>query len=71
LYIAHMGLRYMLDTPSYIQSRLPAGSRPNGYLDPIIQDDERLRSQLAILTNFLGRWVRRDYSAMIRAFITE
>ena len=71
LYIAHMGVRYMLDTPSYIQSRLPAGSRPNGYLDPIIQDDERLRSQLAILTNFLGRWVRRDYSAMIRAFITE
>lgn len=68
LYIAHMGVRYMLDVPAYISSRLPADCQPADYLDPHIQTDERMRSQLAIFTNFLGRWLRRDYASMMREF---
>ena len=71
LYIAHMGVRYMLDTPFSVQARLPAGSSPTSYLDPVIQGDERMRSQLAILANFLGRWMTRDYCAMIRELISK
>ncbi|NBP81594.1 hypothetical protein EBU58_12950 [bacterium] len=38
--------------------------------DPVIQGDERIRSQLAILANFLGRWMTRDYCAMMRELIS-
>jgi hypothetical protein len=65
LYIAHMGVRYMLDSPGFIRSRLPAGHVPADHLDAAIQADERIRSQLAILVNFLGRWRERDPVALL------
>lgn len=65
IYVAMMGLNWMLDVPQYIRRRLPDVAEAQSRFDPRIQDDERVRSQLLIMTAFLNLWERSDIAGVI------
>lgn len=67
IYVAMMGLNWMLDVPQFVQSRIPDLEKVEGRFDPRIQDDERARSQLLIMSAFLNRWEKENMAAVIDA----
>ncbi|ODQ90622.1 hypothetical protein [Mycolicibacterium holsaticum] len=58
LYVAVMGLAWLLDVPGYLLKLLPS-SVPDRF-DARIADDEQARSRLLMMTNFLNLWSRND-----------
>jgi hypothetical protein len=60
IYVAMMGLAWMLDAPALILAKVPDLDKAKSRLDPMIQDSERGRSQLLIMTNFLNLWEQQD-----------
>jgi hypothetical protein len=69
LYVAQMGLAWMLDAPHLIRAQLPDLARVTGPLDPYLLASERARNQLQIMTNFLSLWLKYDYSAVLDEFL--
>ncbi len=67
IYVAMMGLNWMLDVPAFVQSRIPDLESAESRLDLRIQADERVRSQLLIMTAFLNRWERENMADVIGA----
>jgi hypothetical protein len=65
IYVALMGLAWMLDAPSLIQARVPDLAAAEHRLDPRIQESERGRSQLLIMTAFLSLWEREDMGRVL------
>lgn len=65
IYVAMMGLNWMLDVPQFVQSRIPDLEKVESRFDPRIQDDERARSQLLIMSAFLNRWEKETMAAVI------
>jgi hypothetical protein len=65
IYVAMMGLNWMLDVPKFVQSRIPNLEKAESRLDARIQDDERARSQLLIMTAFLNRWEKENMAGVI------
>lgn len=65
IYVAMMGLNWMLDVPKFVQSRIPNLEKAESRLDARIQDDERARSQLLIMTAFLNRWEKENMADVI------
>ena len=63
LYVAIMGLAWLLDVPSYLLKLLP--ERVADRFDPRIADDEQARSRLLMMTNFLNLWETNDFVAAL------
>jgi hypothetical protein len=65
LYAGLMGLAWLLDCPAYLFSQVPGLREVASRTDPRVEHDERARSQLLLLLNFLGLWQRRDMARVI------
>jgi len=69
LYVAMMGLTWLLDTPPLIKQRIPDLAQAKGPLDECILADELSRSQLQMMTNFLNFWERQDFGRALDQFL--
>lgn len=65
IYVAMMGLAWMLDVPNLTLVKIPGLAAVADRFDPVIADDERARTQLSILTVFLNLWHQQDMQAII------
>jgi hypothetical protein len=65
IYAGLMGLAWLLDCPAWIQARVPALREVESRRDPRIEQDERVRTQLLLLLNFLNLWQRQDMAQLI------
>jgi hypothetical protein len=65
LYVATMGVAWLLEAPARILSRLPEAATASGPHDPVFHKSERARNQLHILTNLLNLWRTRDFGASL------
>lgn len=63
LYVAMMGLAWMLEAPARILFRLPEVASASGPHDPIFRRSETARNQLHIFTNVLNLWRTHDFGA--------
>ena len=73
LYVALMGLTWLLDAPAYLCSLVPeleSDIDPIRDLhDPRLYEHEAARTQLQMLTNFLSLWQSRDIGAVLDRFL--
>ena len=65
IYVAMMGLAWMLDAPRLILATVPDLAEAGNRLDPRIQNSERGRAQLLIMTAFLNLWEREDMTGVL------
>jgi hypothetical protein len=65
LYVAMMGVSYLIQSPSRILARLPEAATASGTLDPIFRKNETARNQLHIMTAMLNYWQTRDFGASL------
>jgi hypothetical protein len=65
IYVAMMGLAWMLDAPRLMLAKVPDLADADNRLDPRIQNSERGRSQLLIMTAFLNLWEREDMGGVL------
>lgn len=65
LYIATMGLAWMLEAPARILMRLPEAAGASGPRDPVFRRSETARNQLHIFTVFLHLWQTQDFGASL------
>jgi hypothetical protein len=66
LYVAMMGLRWLMDAPPRIRREVPALAECAGPLDARILASETARVQLRMLTNFLSLWEREGLTETLR-----
>jgi hypothetical protein len=64
IYVAMMGLNWMLDSVRLI-AKIPDLAGTKNRLDARIQNNERARSQLLIMTAFLNRWEKENMMDVI------
>lgn len=64
IYVAMMGLTWMLEVPKYTLSRIAGINQNTDRRDPLIENNERARTQLVILIAFLNLWRNSDMSAL-------
>jgi hypothetical protein len=69
LYVATMGLAWMMEAPAKILSRLPEASEASGPMDPIFRKNETARNQLHISTVFLNLWQTQDFGASLKRLL--
>ncbi|OBA96299.1 hypothetical protein A5662_18095 [Mycobacteriaceae bacterium 1482268.1] len=62
LYVALMGITWLMDVPALIRAKAPEATRRT---DPAIRDDEGVRATLQMLTNVLNLWESRDVSCAL------
>jgi hypothetical protein len=67
LYATVMGVTWLLDAPAYITAVVPDLTDVPDRYDPRISDNEVARTQLRMLTNFLGLWAAHDVVGMFEA----
>ncbi|WP_197377251.1 hypothetical protein [Mycolicibacterium baixiangningiae] len=67
LYMALMGITWLLDVPARIHHRLPGADASTTRSDPRIRDDEGLRAPLQMLTNVLNVWQTRGLGRHLAA----
>ncbi|MBY0288972.1 MAG: hypothetical protein K2X52_17825 [Mycobacteriaceae bacterium] len=65
LYVAIMGLAWLLDVPSYLLRLLPEPVADR--FDARIADNEQARSRLLMMTNFLNYWETNDFVGALDA----
>jgi len=65
IYVAMMGLAWMLDVPPYVIAKTPELAAVENRFDARIESNERVRSQLLIMIAFLNLWEKNDMSAVI------
>ncbi|AXQ31802.1 hypothetical protein D0B54_19260 [Solimonas sp. K1W22B-7] len=70
LYIAIMGLTWLLDAPPYLRSLVPDLAELKSRFDPRIRGNEAARSQLQMLTTFLNLWDRQDFGFVLDEHLT-
>ncbi len=68
LYVAMMGLCWLLDAPPRIAREVPDLAACTGPLDPRITENETARVQLQMLSNFLGLWQSEGLTEVLRDF---
>nr|WP_185296181.1 hypothetical protein [Mycolicibacterium litorale] len=67
LYMALMGITWLLDVPARIDRRLPDADAITSPADPRIREDESLRAPLQMLTNVLHLWRTEGVSGHLAA----
>jgi hypothetical protein len=65
LYVAMMGLAWMLPAPKRILLRLPEAAVAGGPHDPVFRTSETARNQLHIFTLVLSLWRAHDFAASL------
>jgi hypothetical protein len=65
LYIAIMGLTWLLDVPALIHPRLPAPGGIDSRFDPRVESDEAIRVRLQMMSTFLNLWDTQDFGSCI------
>ena len=65
LYVAMMGLCWLLDAPPRIRREVPDLAETTGPLDPRILASETARVQLQMMTNFLMLWEAEDATGVL------
>lgn len=71
LYVAQMGLAWMLDAPHLIKANLPELAEVESRFDRRFQENERARNQLHIMTIFLNLWQRHEFGSLVDRFVTR
>ncbi|WP_424750226.1 hypothetical protein [Mycobacterium sp.] len=69
LYMAVMGVAWLLDVPALIRRRFAAP--PSSRRDPRIRDDESVRAPLQMLSNLLNLWERHRLGDLLDAALAE
>jgi len=69
LYVALMGLAWLLDAPAYLRALVPDLSDVQSRHDPRIRDNEAARTQLQMLTTFLNLWDTQDFGGVLDGFL--
>jgi hypothetical protein len=60
LYVAVMGLAWLLDAPAFLQAQIPDLSEVDSRFDPRIAANESIRAKFHIMTTFLNLWDTQD-----------
>lgn len=68
LYVAIMGLAWLLDSPALIQTLIPHLAEVQDRYDPRIRNHELARSQLQMMTTFLNLWQTQDFGSLLDRF---
>jgi hypothetical protein len=68
LYATVMGVTWLLDAPGYIRAVVPDLNDVSDRYDPRISGSEVARTQLRMLTNFLGLWATHDVTGMLSQY---
>lgn len=71
LFVATMGLAWLMDAPPLIEARVPALETIEGRFDPRFTQNEVARTQLHMMTNFLNLWRTRDFGASLDRFLAR
>jgi hypothetical protein len=69
LYIAVMGLAWLLDAPPLIRRAIPDLAEAEGRTDRRFEESEIARTQLHMLTIFLHLWKTRDFGGVLEEFL--
>ena len=69
LYIAVMGLAWLLDAPPLIRREVPDLAEARDRTDQRFQANETARDQLHMMTNFLHLWETRDFGSVLDEFL--
>ncbi len=69
LYIALMGLSWLLDVPAYLQARIPELAAVENRFDPRIHADEAARVRLQMMIVFLHLWRSQDFGQALDRFL--
>jgi hypothetical protein len=70
LYVASMGMAWLLDAPPIIRAQLPDLTPAHGRFDIRFKKNEAARTQLHMLTNVLNLWQRRDFGQILASIPT-
>jgi hypothetical protein len=65
LYIAIMGLAWLMDAPALIQVQIPDLAAAADRFDPRFEANETARVQLHMMTTFLHLWDTRDFGSLL------
>ncbi|MBB6253308.1 hypothetical protein [Nitrospirillum iridis] len=68
LYVATMGLAWLMDAPALIRRELPALDPAWDRYAACFSGNEVARTQLHMLTNFLTLWERHDFGRLLAGF---
>jgi hypothetical protein len=71
LYVALMGLTWMLDVPALLQKRVPHLETVENRFDERIKGNEQVRTRLHMMNVFLHLWQAKDFGAQLREFMTR
>ena len=66
LYALLMGVRWLMDVPALIRSRIPDGGAAIRRTAPAIKSDESVRAPLQMLSNVLNLWEHTDMREVLR-----
>ena len=69
LYVALMGVAWLLNVPALLRRRVPDLADIGSRLDPRIADDEGTRAPLQMLTNMLNLWETQRFGALLNALV--
>ncbi len=71
LYVAMMGLAWLLEAPARILFRLPEAVNASGPFDAVFRNSETARNQLHIATAFLNFWQTSDFGAGLERLLAR
>jgi hypothetical protein len=68
LFVAMLGLAWLMDAPPLIQRHVPDLDQAKDRCDPRFEGSEVARTQLHMLTNFLNLWQTHDFGRVLETF---
>ena len=68
LFVAMLGLAWLMDAPPLIQRHVPDLDQAQDRCDPRFKGSEVARTQLHMLTNFLNLWETHDFGRVLEEF---
>jgi hypothetical protein len=71
LYVATMGLAWLMSAPSRILRHLPEAATASSPRDPVFKKHESARNQLHISSAFLHLWQTHDFGASLDRFLSR
>jgi hypothetical protein len=69
LYIALMGLAWLLDVPALLQMQMPTLSKVESRFDPQLKSNEAARVRLQMMITFLHLWRTHEFPAVLARFL--
>lgn len=71
LYIAIMGLAWLLDAPALIGAQMPDLNDVDSRFDPRIKTNEAVRVRLQMMSTFLNLWHRQHFGRLLDQFLSR